>query len=123
VRITLPVFFHWPPRGTFFPFPVMTRTYRLLGLLAVLALPFASCSSGNKPGDTNVEKGSTKKLEAENEPSRVSNESGDASGHATNNGDSLAAGLSRDTTHRPTGKQIFNKADRAIDRNHDGIAD
>jgi hypothetical protein len=101
----------------------MTRTYRLLGMLAVVALPLASCSSGTKPGDTNVEKGSTKKLEPETEPSRVSNDAGDGSGHKTNNGDSLAAGIARDTTHRPTGKQIFNKADRAMDRNHDGIAD
>jgi hypothetical protein len=101
----------------------MTRTYRLLGLLAVLALPFASCSSGTKPGDTNVEKGSSKKLEAENEPSRMSNDNADASGHKTNNGDSLAAGIARDTTHRPTGKQLYKNADRAMDRNHDGIAD
>ncbi|MGI4760306.1 MAG: hypothetical protein ACRYF0_06345 [Janthinobacterium lividum] len=101
----------------------MTRTYRLLGMLAVLALPLAACNSGTKAGDTNVELGSNKKVEPENEPSRVSNDSGDGSGHATNNGDSLAAGLTRDTTRRPTGKQIFNKADRAVDRNHDGIAD
>ena len=101
----------------------MTRTFRLLGLLAVLALPIASCSSGTKPGDTNVEKGSTKKLEAENKPSRMSNDNGDASGHRTDNGDSLAAGLTRDTTRRPTGKQLYKNAARAVDRNHDGIAD
>jgi hypothetical protein len=88
----------------------MTRTFRLLGLLAVLALPIASCSSGTKPGDTNVEKGSTKEREPNAPPADLG-------------ADSAAAGLSRDTTHRPTGKQIFNKADRAADRNHDGIAD
>lgn len=88
----------------------MTRTFRLLGLLAVLALPLASCSSGTKPGDTNVEKGSTKEREPNTRPADLS-------------ADSAAAGLSRDTSHRPTGKQIFNKADRAMDRNHDGIAD
>lgn len=88
----------------------MTRTLRLLGLLAVLALPLASCSSGTKPGDTNVEKGSAKKMEPNAKPADLS-------------ADSAAAGLSRDTSHRPSGKQIYNKADRAIDRNHDGIAD
>lgn len=101
----------------------MNRTFRLLGLLAALALPLASCSSGTKDGDTNVELGSTKKLEPEREPSRMSNDAGDASGHQTNNADSLAAGLSRDTARRPTGKQIYKAADRAMDRNHDGIAD
>lgn len=90
----------------------MTRTYRLLGLLATLALPLAACNSGNKAGDTNVELGSTKKIESNNEASN---------GNA--NGDSLAAGIPRDTARRPTGKQIFNSADRAADRNHDGIAD
>jgi len=88
----------------------MTRTYRLLGLLAVLALPLAACNSGNKPGDTNVELGSNKKIEPNAPPADLS-------------ADSAAAGLARDTSSRPTGKQIYNKADRAIDRNHDGIAD
>lgn len=88
----------------------MTRTYRLLGLLATLALPLAACNSGNKAGDTNVELGSTKKMTPNTTPA-----------HA--NGDSLAAGIPRDTAHRPTGKQIFNSTNRAIDRNHDGIAD
>jgi hypothetical protein len=101
----------------------MTRSFRLLGLLAILALPFASCSSGTKDGDTNVENGSAKHIEPNNEPSRVSHNSGDPEGPNASNGDSLAAGIARDTTHRPTGKQIFNSADRAIDRNHDGIAD
>jgi len=101
----------------------MTRSFRLLGLLAVLALPLASCSSGNKDGDTNVEKDSAKARESDSEPSRVSHESGDPQGPTTSNGDSLAAGLARDTAHRPTGKQIYKAADRAVDRNHDGIAD
>ena len=88
----------------------MNRTFRLLGLLAALALPIASCSSGTKDGDTNVELGSTKKMEPNTPPANVG-------------ADSAAAGLARDTTHRPTGKQIYKAADRAIDRNHDGIAD
>ncbi len=88
----------------------MTRTYRLLGLLATLALPLVACNSGTKAGDTNVELGSTKQMTPNTAPANV-------------NGDSLAAGIPRDTVHRPTGKQIFNATDRAVDRNHDGIAD
>jgi len=88
----------------------MTRTYRLLGLLATLALPLAACNSGNKAGDTNVELGSNKKMEPNAPPANVG-------------ADSAAAGLARDTTHRPTGKQLYKAADRAVDRNHDGIAD
>ncbi|GEM_PF-934536 len=102
----------------------MTRTLRLLGLLATLSLSLAACNSGNKPGDTNVEKDSAKDIESNLKPSRTSADNGDPQNNAaTSNGDSLAAGLSRDTAHRPTGKQIFNNADRARDRNHDGIAD
>ena len=89
---------------------MMTRTFRLLGLAAAFALALSACHTGSNPGDTNVEQGSAKRLEA-NKP------------HATANGDSLAAGISRDTTRRPTGKQLFNAADRATDRNHDGLAD
>lgn len=97
-------------RAAPFFLPYMTRTYRLLGLLATLALPLAACNSGTKAGDTNVELGSNKKLEANTTPANVG-------------ADSAAAGLARDTTRRPTGKQIYKSADRAIDRNHDGIAD
>ena len=88
----------------------MTRTTRLLGLLATLALPLAACNSGTKAGDTNVELGSNKKMVPNAPPVNAS-------------ADSAAAGLARDTTHRPTGKQIYNSSDRAVDRNHDGIAD
>jgi len=101
----------------------MTRSLRLFGLLAVLALPLASCSSGTKDGDTNVEDNAAKARESDSEPSRVSHESGDPQGPTTSNGDSLAAGLARDTARRPTGKQLYKAADRAVDRNHDGIAD
>ncbi len=88
----------------------MNRTFRLLGLLAALALPIASCSSGTKDGDTNVELGSNKKIEPNAPPTDLG-------------ADSAAAGLARDTSGRPTGKQLYKSADRAIDRNHDGIAD
>lgn len=88
----------------------MTRTTRLLGLLAALALPLAACNTGTKAGDTNVELGSTKQRTPNTTPTNVS-------------ADSAAAGLARDTTNRPTGKQLYKNADRAVDRNHDGIAD
>jgi hypothetical protein len=39
------------------------------------------------------------------------------------NGDSLAAGISRDTTNRPTGKELFDNAAKSKDKNHDGLAD
>jgi len=86
------------------------HTLRLLGLAAALPLALSACNSGTKPGDTNVELGSAKKMQS-NHPDDVSR------------GDSAAAGLQRDTTHRPTGKQLYKAADRTTDRNHDGIAD
>jgi hypothetical protein len=89
---------------------MIIRTLRLLGLAAALPLALSACNSGTKPGDTNVELGSAKKVET-NHPENVGQ------------GDSAAAGLQRDTARRPSGKQVFNSSDRAIDRNHDGIAD
>lgn len=92
----------------------MLRTLRLPALVAACTLPLAmaACnfSTGNATGDTNVEQSSAKKIGA-NEP------------QGTINGDSLAAGIPRDTTHRPSGKQIYKDANRAVDRNHDGLAD
>ncbi len=88
----------------------MNRTFRLLALTAALPLAFSACSTGTKDGDTNVEKGNAKKME-ENAAQQPAN------------GDSLAAGIARDTTNRPTGKELYNNADKAKDKNHDGIAD
>ncbi|MGI4834234.1 MAG: hypothetical protein ACRYFK_12330 [Janthinobacterium lividum] len=92
----------------------MLRTLRLPALLAALSLPLAlgACnfSTGSATGDTNVEQSSAKKMQA-NKPQGVVN------------GDSLAAGIPRDTARRPSGKQVFKNTDRAIDRNHDGLAD
>jgi hypothetical protein len=101
----------------------MTRTLRLLAFTAALPLALSACSSGNKPGDTNVEKGSNKDLESNNQPSRSSADNGDAMNQSAANADSLTAGIPRDTTNRPTGKELFKAADRAKDRNHDGLAD
>ena len=71
---------------------------------------FSACSSGTKDGDTNVERGYTKKGPA-------------APTDGVANGDSATAGLSRDTTHQTTGKDLYKAAGDAKDRNHDGIAD
>ena len=89
---------------------MINRTLRLLGLAAALPLALSACNSGTKAGDTNVELGSAKKIQA-NTPQGVVN------------GDSLAAGLQRDTARRPTGKEVYKAAGQARDRNHDGIAD
>jgi len=91
----------------------MLRTLRLPALLAALSLPLAlgACnfSTGSATGDTNVEQSSAKKM--------TSNHPG------ISNSDSLAAGIPRDTARRPSGKQVYKSADRAVDRNHDGLAD
>ncbi|RZK25165.1 MAG: hypothetical protein EOO63_16410 [Hymenobacter sp.] len=87
----------------------MNRTLRLLALAAALPLALSACSSGGGVGDVNVERGSAKKITGKEQ--------------GTPNGDSLTAGLSRDTTNRPTGKELYKAADRSKDRNHDGIAD
>ncbi len=87
-----------------------SRTYRLLGLALACSSLLSACSDKAKPGSVNVEMGSVK---------------GEyASPHqGTPNGDSLAAGLSRDTTHYPTGKQLYKESGRSTDRNRDGVAD
>ncbi|NML67151.1 hypothetical protein HHL22_18255 [Hymenobacter sp. RP-2-7] len=92
----------------------MLRTLRLPALLAALSLPLAlgACnfSTGSATGDTNVEQASAKKRTPNTTPSM-------------SNGDSLAAGIPRDTARRPSGKQVYKSTDRAVDRNHDGLAD
>jgi hypothetical protein len=88
----------------------MNRTFRLLALAAALPITLSACSSGTDNGDTNVEKGTAKKME-ENAPQQPAN------------GDSLAAGIARDTTNRPTGREQFDNAAKSRDRNHDGLAD
>ncbi|MBO2010189.1 hypothetical protein [Hymenobacter negativus] len=83
---------------------------RPVAVALALTASLSACSSGTKEGDTNVERGYTKK--------------GPAAGQdGVAGGDSATAGLSRDTTHRPTGKELYKAAGEATDRNHDGIAD
>lgn len=88
----------------------MNRTFRLLAFAAALPLALSACSTGTKDGDTNVEKGTAKKMEenAQQQPM---------------NGDSLAAGIARDSTSRPTGRELYDAAGKAKDKNHDGLAD
>ena len=88
----------------------MNRTFRLLALAAALPLALSACNTGGNTGDTNVESGAAKKM-TDNHPDTPMN------------GDSLAAGISRDTTNRPTGKELYNNANMAKDKNHDGLAD
>ena len=83
---------------------------RPFAVACVLTATLSACSSGTKDGDTNVERGYTKK--------------GPAAGQdGVAGGDSATAGLARDTTHNPTGKDLYKAAGEAVDRNHDGIAD
>ena len=83
---------------------------RSLAVAGVLLASASACSSGTKEGDTNVERGYTKKGPA-------------AQTDGVANGDSTTAGLARDTTHHVTGKDLYKAAGDAKDRNHDGIAD
>jgi len=101
----------------------MNRIFRLLALAAALPLALSACSSGTDKGDTNVETGSDKAIEANDKPSRSSSNSGDADNATAPSGDSLAAGIPRDTTNRPTGREQFNNANKSKDKNHDGLAD
>ena len=89
---------------------LMKSFLRPVAVACALAATLSACSSGTKEGDTNVERGYTKK--------------GPAAGQdGVAGGDSATAGLARDTTHRPTGKDLYKAAGEAKDRNHDGLAD
>ena len=83
---------------------------RPLAVACALTITFSACSSGTKDGDTNVERGYNKKGPA-------------AQTDGVPGGDSATAGLHRDTTNHPTGKDLYKAAGNAKDRNHDGIAD
>ena len=92
----------------------MNRISRFVtaALALTLAVSLTACSSGTKSGDTNVERGYTKKGPA-------------APKDGTAGGDSATAGLTADTAaaHRPTGRDLYKAAAKAKDRNHDGLAD
>ena len=82
---------------------------RPFAVACALAVSLSACSSGTKEGDTNVERGYTKK--------------GPAAADGVADGDSATAGLTRDTAHHVTGKDLYKAASSAKDRNHDGLAD
>ncbi|HEX8656038.1 MAG TPA: hypothetical protein VF690_00800 [Hymenobacter sp.] len=84
---------------------------RSLAVAGVLTATGSACSSGTGNGDTNVERGYTKKGPA-------------APQDGVANGDSATAGLERQPgPPKPTGKDLYKAAGDAKDRNHDGIAD
>lgn len=84
----------------------LKKFLRPLALACALTATLSACNSGTKEGSTNVERGNAKKNPA-----------------ATTDGDSTTAGLTRDTIHHVTGKELYKAAGDAKDRNHDGIAD
>lgn len=88
----------------------LTAFFRPLAAAATLTLALGACSSGTHDGDTNVERGSNKEMVT-------------AGADGTMGADSATAGLNRDTTAQPTGKELYKAAGEAKDRNHDGIAD
>jgi hypothetical protein len=87
--------------------------FRPLAVACALAATLSACSSGTHEGDTNVEKGNTKMRPTTHGDGLSSN----------TNGDSATSGLQRQSTHRPTGKDLYKAAEDAKDRNHDGLAD
>jgi hypothetical protein len=91
-------------------FMLLKSFLRPFAVACAITATFSACSSGTKEGDTNVERGYTKKGPA-------------ATADGTANGDSATAGLTRDTVHQVTGKELYKAASDAKDRNHDGIAD
>ncbi|QIX61132.1 hypothetical protein FY528_02760 [Hymenobacter lutimineralis] len=80
------------------------------GLLALtFTAALAGCNTGNGSGETNVERGADKNTD----PAALNPQASD----------SAAAGLQSDTTHNPTGRQVYEQAGDSKDRNNDGIAD
>ena len=79
----------------------------LLATAVAAGLGFSACSDSHKYGATNVEDGSNKHIDGEQ------NNVG---------GDSAVAGLRRRTTG-PTQEQGYDNADMRTDRNHDGKSD
>ncbi len=83
---------------------------RPFALAIALTATFSACSAGTNDGDTTVERGYNKTAPA-------------ATADGTAGGDSVTAGLTRDTARQVTAKDLYKAAGNAKDRNHDGIAD
>ncbi|MBC6697079.1 hypothetical protein [Hymenobacter sp. BT190] len=75
----------------------------------LVAGSLTACDTGTSTGDTNVEYGDYKKKDPDPGQTTAS--------------DSATAGLQPDTAAGPTGRQQYEKAAEAVDRNKDGIAD
>lgn len=88
----------------------MKSLFRPLLLAAAVAagLGSSACSDSHKYGATNVEDGSNKHIDGEQ------NNVG---------GDSAVAGLRRRPTNAPSQEQTYDSADARTDRNHDGKSD
>ena len=95
-----------------------TTLLRPLTVALALTASLSACSSGTHEGDTNVEVGHTKAR-----PTTHGTDGSNSNTDGVANGDSATAGLSRDTSGRPSGKDLYKAAGEAKDRNHDGLAD
>ncbi|WP_303310224.1 hypothetical protein [Hymenobacter sp. BT730] len=84
-------------------------TMRTVAGAALFAFTLVACGTGNSTGDTNVERG----VDKSHDPTEV---------NPTSSGTSTT-GTTQDTTRRLTGKEIYDQAGEAKDRNNDGIAD
>ena len=90
---------------------LLKHLLRPVAVACVFIATFSACSSGTKDGDTNVERGYTKKGPA-------------ATADGVANGDSITSGVGRATgPQQPTGKDLYKASGDAKDRNHDGLAD
>ncbi|RYU84418.1 hypothetical protein [Hymenobacter persicinus] len=83
---------------------VLLRPLALALLLATASL--SACNTGTKPGDTNVELGDNKTKDP------------DPGQRATSNTNGVG-----DTTKVKMGKELYDHAGEAKDRNNDGIED
>lgn len=82
---------------------------RVLAVLLLASAALTACNTGTKSGDTNVEAGTNKSSDPDPGQSTTS--------------DSATSGLQRDTSRTPTGRQLYENAANAKDRNNDGVAD
>jgi len=90
----------------------LTYFLRPLAFASILATgSLAACSTGTESGATNVERSSSKSDAPMQE------------GPATGGSDSTTAGLRPDSIQHPSGKQLYDHAAEAHDRNHDGLED
>ena len=90
----------------------LTHSLRPLAFASLLAMAsLSACSTGTDSGDTNVERGASKSDDAMME------------GSASAGSDSTTAGLRPDSVRRPTGRELYDRAADAHDRDHDGLED